>query len=145
MDNLSTPGFYHKLLIFYLLCYICSCMQPKTASFYQKVYTVVRKIPYGRVTTYGDIAEYLGAASSSRLVGYAMNNSFTENPPVPAHRVVNRIGLLTGKHHFGSATMMQQLLENEGIKIKNDQVQNFDKLRWIPLKELRKIRKSKNG
>jgi methylated-DNA-protein-cysteine methyltransferase-like protein len=115
-------------------------MQSKTASFYQKVYAVVRKIPYGRVTTYGDIAEYLGAASSARLVGYAMNNAHTEMPAVPAHRVVNRIGLLTGKHHFGSATMMQQLLENEGIKIKNDQVQQFEKLRWVPLKQLRKMK-----
>jgi methylated-DNA-protein-cysteine methyltransferase related protein len=116
-------------------------MQSKTESFYQKVYAVVRKIPYGRVCSYGDIAEYLGAASSARLVGYAMNNAHAERFPVPAHRVVNRIGLLTGKHHFGSANLMQQLLENESIKVKNDQVQDFEKLRWVPLKELKRQKK----
>jgi methylated-DNA-protein-cysteine methyltransferase related protein len=116
-------------------------MQSKTASFYQKVYAVVRKIPTGRVCSYGDIAEYLGAASSARLVGFAMNNAHSERLQVPAHRVVNRIGLLTGKHHFGSATMMQQLLENEGIKVKNDQVQDFEKRRWVPLKELNRKKK----
>ncbi len=127
-------------------------MQSETVSFYKKVYALVRKIPHGRVTSYGDIAEYLGAASSARLVGYAMNNAHSQSPPVPAHRVVNRVGLLTGKHHFGGPTMMQQLLENEGIKIKKDQVQNFEKLRWVPMKELKKgklkderIKKLKNG
>lgn len=107
-------------------------MKAETASFYQKVYAVVRKVPYGRVTTYGDIATYLGAAGSSRLVGYAMNNCHTEKKAVPAHRVVNRNGLLTGKHHFGSPTLMQQLLENEGVRVIDDQVQDFEKLRWIP-------------
>ena len=100
--------------------------------FYQRVYDVVRKIPKGRVASYGDIAEYLGTKSSARTVGYAMNNAHSVSPPIPAHRVVNRNGLLTGKHHFGSPTMMQQLLENEGVKIVDDQVQDFEKLRWIP-------------
>lgn len=100
--------------------------------FYKRVYEVVRKIPKGRVTSYGDIAEYIGTKGSARTVGYAMNNAHTVFPAVPAHRVVNRNGLLTGKHHFGSPTMMQQLLENEGVKIINDQVQDFEKLRWTP-------------
>lgn len=113
-------------------------MKAETASFYQKVYAVVRKVPFGRVTTYGDIARYLGAAGSSRLVGYAMNNCHTEQKTVPAHRVVNRNGLLTGKHHFGSPTLMQQLLENEGIQVIDDQVQDFEKLRWIPGKGMKK-------
>jgi len=100
--------------------------------FYKRVYDVVRKIPKGRAMSYGDIAEYLGTKSSARTVGYAMNNAHTVTPPVPAHRVVNRNGLLTGKHHFGSPTMMQQLLENEGLKIVDDQIQDFDKVRWTP-------------
>lgn len=100
--------------------------------FYDRVYAVVRKIPKGRASTYGDIAEYLGTKGSARTVGYAMNNAHNVMPPVPAHRVVNRNGLLTGKHHFGTPTMMQQLLENEGIKIIQDQIQDFEKIRWRP-------------
>ncbi len=100
--------------------------------FYERVYALVRKIPKGRATSYGDIAEYLGTKGSARTVGYAMNNAHSVSPPIPAHRVVNRNGLLTGKHHFGSPTMMQQLLENEGIKIINDQIQDFEKIRWKP-------------
>lgn len=100
--------------------------------FYKKVYAVVRKIPKGRVCTYGDIAAYIGTKGSARTVGYAMNNAHSISPFVPAHRVVNRNGLLTGKHHFGSATMMQELLENEGIKIIDDQIQEFEKVRWYP-------------
>jgi methylated-DNA-protein-cysteine methyltransferase-like protein len=84
--------------------------------------------------SYGDIAEYLGTKGSARTVGYAMNHAYYVSPAVPAHRVVNRNGLLTGKHHFGSPTMMQQLLENEGIIILDDQIQDFEKVRWLPKK-----------
>lgn len=106
------------------------------SSFFEDVYAVVRLIPYGRVTSYGAIAKYLGTGMSSRMVGWAMNAAIQVNPPVPAHRVVNRLGLLTGKMHFGSPDRMQQLLEAEGIKIINDQVQSFDSLFWNPLTEL---------
>jgi methylated-DNA-protein-cysteine methyltransferase-like protein len=105
--------------------------------FYKRVYEVVRRIPKGRATSYGDIAEYLGSKGSARTVGYAMNNAHSVFPAIPAHRVVNRDGLLTGKHHFGSPTMMQQLLENEGINVVNDQIQDFEKIRWVPKKSLR--------
>ncbi|TVR41834.1 MAG: MGMT family protein [Bacteroidia bacterium] len=101
-------------------------------SFFEKVYAVVEMIPRGRVSTYGAIAAYLGSKGASRMVGWAMNNSHKADPSLPAHRVVNRIGVLTGKHHFGSPGMMQQLLENEGIMIKNDQVQNFSEVFWDP-------------
>ena len=104
--------------------------------FFDMVYQVVRLIPKGRVTSYGAIANYLGAKKSSRLVGYAMNGSHKIKPYVPAHRVVNRNGLLTGKHHFATPTLMQELLEKEGIKVINDQVQNFEKVFWDPSKEL---------
>lgn len=107
--------------------------------FYKKVYAVVRKIPKGRVCTYGDIAAYIGTKGSARTVGYAMNSAHSISPFVPAHRVVNRNGLLTGKHHFGSATMMQELLENEGIKIIDDQIQEFEKVRWYPKMKKRGI------
>ena len=106
------------------------------ASFYESVYDVVRLIPKGRVTSYGAIAAYLGTKSSSRMVGYAMNEAHKTFPPVPAHRVVNRKGLLTGKHHFGSSDMMQQLLENEGIRVQDDQVVEFDKVLWDPGREI---------
>lgn len=105
------------------------------STFFNDVYEVVKLVPYGRVTSYGAIAKYLGAAKSSRTVGYAMNAAHAL-PDVPAHRVVNRNGLLTGKHHFATATRMQDLLEKEGIKVSNDEVQNFDKLFWDPCKEL---------
>src|SRR3954468_23430407 len=111
--------------------------------FYKKVYAVVRKIPKGRITSYGDIAEHLGTKGSARTVGYAMNNAHAVSPAIPAHRVVNRNGLLTGKHHFGSPTMMQQLLENEGIKILNDQIQDFENIRWIPGGKINKNKKIK--
>ncbi len=104
--------------------------------FYQLVYSVVRLIPPGRVTSYGAIAASLGAKSSSRLVGYAMNGAHGITPYVPAHRVVNRNGLLTGKHHFGSPTAMQELLEKEGIQIVNDKIVDFDRCFWDPGKEL---------
>ena len=104
--------------------------------FFEKVYKVARLIPYGRVTSYGAIAKYLGTARSARMVGWAMNNSHTHNTFVPAHRVVNRNGMLTGKFHFGNSSTMQQLLENEGAIIKNDVIQNFEELFWDPVKEL---------
>lgn len=100
-------------------------------SFFDKVYQVVRQIPYGRVTTYGAIAKAIGAARSARMVGYAMNASHNDEN-VPAHRVVNRKGLLSGKHHFGGTNLMQQLLESEGVVVIDNQVQDFESLLWIP-------------
>jgi methylated-DNA-protein-cysteine methyltransferase-like protein len=104
---------------------------------------VAAMIPYGRVTSYGAIAKYLGAGRSARMVGWAMNNSHRPSPAgkssspfIPAHRVVNRNGILTGKHHFGNSTTMQQLLENEGAIIENDQIVNFSEIFWDPSKEL---------
>jgi len=105
------------------------------SGFFEKVYEVTRHIPYGRITSYGAIAKYLGAAGSARMVGWAMNAS-NKNSDVPAHRVVNRKGLLTGKHHFDGTNLMQQLLENEGIEVIDNQVQNFESLFWDPVKEL---------
>ncbi len=104
--------------------------------FFQDVMDVVRQVPRGRVTSYGAIAKYLGAPRSSRMVGFCMNNAHTVRPKVPAHRVVNRIGLLTGKHHFGSPTAMEDLLKKEGVKVKDDQVVDFRKKFWDPAVEL---------
>jgi len=104
-------------------------------NFFEKVYEVTRKIPQGRVTSYGAIARYLGSAGSARMVGWALNSSHSKED-VPAQRVVNRQGLLTGKHHFGGTTAMQQLLESEGITIKENKVQDFEKLFWDPGREL---------
>jgi methylated-DNA-protein-cysteine methyltransferase-like protein len=109
-------------------------MQPETLNFFDKVYEVAKQIPYGRVTSYGAIAIYLGAARSARMVGYAMNGSVDKD--VPAHRVVNRKGLLTGKHHFDGTNLMQQLLESEGIKVVDNQIQDFENVFWEPSKEL---------
>lgn len=103
-----------------------------TVSFYDQVFQVVRLIPRGRVTSYGAIASYLGSRGSARMVGYAMNASHTAYPPVPAQRVVNRNGMLTGKFHFGSPDLMQQLLENEGVKVVDDKVSDFKKIFWDP-------------
>ena len=103
--------------------------------FFNKVYDVVRQIPVGRVTSYGAIARFLGAPRSSRVVGYAMNSSHTQDD-VPAQRVVNRNGVLTGKHHFPGTNLMQQLLENERLDIIDDQVQNLDEVFWDPNIEL---------
>lgn len=105
--------------------------------FFYMVYEVVRLVPYGRVTTYGAVAKYLGVKGSSRMVGWAMNSAGSHHSPVPAHRVVNREGMLTGKHHFASPTMMQELLESEGIGVKNDKVQNFKTLFWDPSEGLK--------
>ncbi len=110
--------------------------QNKSNDFFEQVYEVTRKIPFGRVTSYGAIARYLGTARSARMVGWALNICHSHPHYVPAHRVVNRQGLLTGKMHFGTPTAMQQLLENEGIKVVNDRVVNFKKLFWDPSKEL---------
>jgi methylated-DNA-protein-cysteine methyltransferase related protein len=104
--------------------------------FFQMVYEVVRHIPKGRVSSYGAIARYLGSARSSRMVGWAMNSAHSQKKQVPAHRVVNRNGELTGKHHFGHPQLMEQLLKKEGIKIKKDKIENFQKHFWDPALEL---------
>jgi methylated-DNA-protein-cysteine methyltransferase related protein len=101
-------------------------------SFFEKVYEVVRQVPWGRVTTYGAIAGYLGARGASRMVGWAMNQSHSQPLYVPAHRVVNRNGMLTGKHHFGGPNTMKQLLESENIAVENDRVVRFRELFWDP-------------
>jgi methylated-DNA-protein-cysteine methyltransferase-like protein len=108
---------------------------PEPYSFFEDVYEVVMLIPKGRVTSYGSIASYLGTKMSARMVGWAMNAAHT-NKKIPAHRVVNRNGLLTGRHHFETPSTMQQRLEKEGVKIKNHQVQDFEKKFWDPAKEL---------
>ncbi|MBC7872614.1 MAG: MGMT family protein [Ferruginibacter sp.] len=105
-------------------------------NFFELVYEVARQIPKGRVTSYGAIAASLGTKSSARLVGWAMNGAGKERPKVPAHRVVNRIGMLSGKHHFSPPGQMEKLLKKEGIKVKNDQVQNFKAVFWDPVTEL---------
>lgn len=106
-------------------------MKSDNTNFFERVYEVTRKIPYGRVTSYGAIAKFLGAARSARMVGWAMNASHTMDD-VPAHRVVNRKGLLTGKFHFDGTNLMQQLLENEGVKVIDNQIVDFDKYFWNP-------------
>ncbi|NBO49286.1 MAG: MGMT family protein [Chitinophagia bacterium] len=108
----------------------------KERNFFEDVFEVVRLIPKGRVTNYGSIAKYLGSGLSSRMVGWAMNASHNVKPKIPAQRVVNRNGLLTGKFHFKTPTTMQELLEKEGIKVKNDKVVNFKEVFWDPNKEL---------
>ena len=110
-------------------------MAKDQSSFFKDVYEVVKLIPKGRVTSYGAIASYLGTKGSARMVGWAMNASHGEKE-VPAQRVVNRQGLLTGKHHFSTPTMMQELLEAEGVKVVNDKVQDFGDRFWDPSKEL---------
>lgn len=106
-------------------------MKTSEISFFEKVYEVARKIPYGRVTSYGAIAKCLGMSGSARMVGWAMNASHNK-PDVPAHRVVNRNGLLTGKHHFDGTHLMQQLLESEGVEVVDNKIQNFDEVFWKP-------------
>lgn len=110
-------------------------MNYEKPNYFDLVYQVVREIPRGRVTSYGAIAHYLGLKSGARMVGYAMNAAHSV-PDVPAQRVVNRLGLLTGKHHFASPTRMQELLEAEGVVVENDQVKDFDQVFWDPEKEL---------
>ena len=110
-------------------------MKKTNDNFFEKSYSVARLIPLGRVTSYGAIATYLGAARSARMVGWAMNASHNDDT-VPAHRVVNRKGLLTGKMHFDGTNLMQQLLESEGINVIDNQIQDFEKVFWNPSKEL---------
>jgi methylated-DNA-protein-cysteine methyltransferase related protein len=109
---------------------------PKSYTFFDDVYAVVRQIPKGRVTSYGAIANYLGTKLSARMVGWAMNAAHTVKPKVPAQRVVNRNGMLSGKMHFETPTYMQELLEKEGLVIENDTIKNFTKVFWDPAKEL---------
>jgi len=106
-------------------------MDYKNKSFFERVYKVVRKIPFGKVTTYGLIANHLGAFKSARMVGYAMNSSHKYSD-IPAHRVVNRNGLLTGRHHFSGSLLMQELLENEGAIIIDNKIENFYDILWDP-------------
>lgn len=108
------------------------------SDFFNQIYQVVAQIPEGRVTSYGAIAKFLGAAKSSRVVGYAMNASHSLATPIPAHRVVNRNGVLTGKFHFDSPTTMEEKLKLEGIEIIEDQIQNFKSLFWDPQELLAK-------
>ncbi len=106
------------------------------SDFFSKVYEVVKLIPPGKVTSYGAIASYLGSAGSARMVGWAMNASHHHAEYIPAHRVVNRNGLLTGKHHFDTPNAMKELLEAEGLMFKGDQIVNFEERFWDPMKEL---------
>lgn len=106
-------------------------------SFFENVHSVARLIPKGRVTTYGAIAQYLGTKMSARMVGWAMNAAHNAKPKVPAQRVVNRNGMLSGKMHFKTPTTMQELLKKEGIKVEEDKVVNFDKIFWNPTDELK--------
>ena len=108
----------------------------KEYSFFQDVYDVVRQIPKGKVTSYGAIAAYLGTKLSARMVGWAMNGADKVRPKIPAHRVVNRNGMLSGKHHFGEPDAMEKLLKKEGIKVKDDTIVDFDKIFWDPAIEL---------
>jgi len=110
-------------------------MSSEKLNYFDLVDQVVREIPKGRVTSYGTIAHYLGLKSGARMVGYAMNAAHSM-PDVPAQRVVNRQGLLTGKHHFETPTRMQELLEADGVKVENDRVADFEKIFWDPEKEL---------
>ena len=104
-------------------------------SFFEVVFEIARQIPKGRVTSYGAIAACVGTKLSARMVGWAMNAAGNVRPKVPAHRVVNRLGILSGKHHFKPPSKMEQLLKKEGVKIKNDKVVDFDKLFWNPIEE----------
>ena len=105
-------------------------------SFFEDVWDVARQIPKGRVTSYGAIANYLGTKMSARMVGWAMNGAGKVKPNVPAHRVVNRNGMLSGKHHFATSDQMEMLLKKEGVRVKNDIIVDFEKLFWDPAKEL---------
>ena len=104
--------------------------------FFQRVYDVTRMVPYGRVTTYGAIASYLGSPGAARMVGWAMNQCHSSPHYVPAHRVVNRVGLLTGKHHFDGSSLMQEMLENEGAIIEENRIVNMEDMFWDPVQEL---------
>ena len=108
----------------------------KKESFFQRVYAVARKVPKGRVTSYGAIADYLGTGMSARMVGWAMNAAHIAKPKVPAHLVVNRNGMLSGKAHFATPTLMEEMLQKEKIIVKDDKIVDFEKLFWDPTKEL---------
>jgi methylated-DNA-protein-cysteine methyltransferase related protein len=108
-------------------------------SFFEKVYEVVRLIPHGKVTSYRAIANYIGTKGSARMVGWAMNHSHAKLPPLPAHRVVNRNGLLTGKFHFGGQKVMEELLKNEGIEVVDDKIIDFEKHFWDPSIEVPRL------
>ncbi|MBW4359192.1 MGMT family protein [Flavobacterium taihuense] len=110
-------------------------METKSDNFFERVYAIARQIPYGKVTSYGAIAKVLGSAGSARMVGWAMNAAHNLED-VPAHRVVNRNGLLTGKHHFDGTNLMQQLLESEGVVVVNNQIMNFESVFWEPEMEI---------
>ena len=110
-------------------------MNLNNLDFFQRVYIVVKNIPFGKVTSYGAIANYLGSPQSSRVVGWAMNNSHSNND-IPAHRVVNRKGMLTGKRHFPGSNLMEELLENEGIKVENNVIVDFENYFWDPSENL---------
>ncbi len=110
--------------------------EERTNDFFSNVYEVTKLIPFGRITSYGAIARYLGSGRSARMVGWALNVCHNNNDFIPAHRVVNRKGLLTGKHHFGNSSTMAQLLENEGIIIGDDKIINFSERFWDPITEL---------
>ena len=105
-------------------------------NFYEQVYEIARLVPKGRVTSYGAIAKSLGAAKSSRMVGHAMAFAGTAHPKVPAHRIVNSTGLLTGKFHFSPPELMEELLAKEGVEVKNDKVVNFKTVFWNPIEEI---------
>ena len=111
-------------------------MSEQEINFFERVYQVVRQIPFGKVTSYGAIAKFIGSPQSARMVGWAMNSAHSK-PDVPAHRVVNRNGLLTGKHHFPGTNTMQRMLESEGVKVENDQIVNFEAHFWDPKDFLR--------
>lgn len=117
-----------------LLNLITLMQQPGSdISFFERVYELVRKIPSGRVTSYGAIARAIGSPQAGRMVGWAVNQSFSGGEFLPAHRVVNRNGQMTGKHHFGGSDVMRQLLESEGIVVENDRIVHFDKIFWDPM------------
>ncbi|MEA3446467.1 MAG: MGMT family protein [Bacteroidota bacterium] len=111
-------------------------VKKKETNFFDKVYEITRLIPPGRVTSYGAIARCIGSPQSSRMVGWALNKCSSTSEYVPAHRVVNRTGLLTGKQHFDGSNLMKELLENEGIVIINNQIKDFDRAFWDPMKEM---------
>ncbi|MDA3778993.1 MAG: MGMT family protein [Bacteroidales bacterium] len=106
--------------------------QNQNKDFFEKVYEITRQIPYGKATSYGAIARYIGSPQAARMVGWALNNSHLQKKYVPAHRVVNKDGVLTGKLHFGNSNTMQQLIENEGLSINNNQITDFKKHFWNP-------------
>ena len=143
MKATSTGGFFvsrkSRITFSYgihlYLCFMIENLNAKNKDFFELVFQIVKLIPHGRVTSYGAIANYLGSKSGARMVGWAMNASH-QYAGIPAHRVVNRNGLLSGKMHFPTPDSMQQALESEGIQIQDDQIQHFSEIFWDPSKEL---------